>query len=442
MAAVAGGLRGGRDRRGQILLVRYQGFPVYHQRLVLGNLESSNDEFWVLTPDFDRYMEMYDRAQANITDVVWANADGTRPVGLPANTQIYRFAAWPTNEILAGWYAEALTKCREADRRRGVMAAAIIVPAGGGAPVPAAGIGPGPLLPAGAPQVGAREGGGSGLGAFLRPPGADGRASEKWVSLATLTLGNGDKVKRGDVIQVDGSTQSAGRYGVHGVGDDAVPVFNLMADDLEEFRCAESEYDARLVPLKRGGAGERHYDWRPLCDLVTSFAYKDWPVQGPRTVAWVCRFLTHLGRTPTEHHRSWKQLLRLSDSGWGVDIHRVALEVLEVSGSYDQLNLANIAGLEKLLREAQFIEWQYAESAKKQADGGGDGGKKPKGGGKGDVLVSGELQLFTGKHKEYGNIMISPELLEYVAKEAEKEVNVMKQVRKAREERALSRKDA
>ena len=38
--------------------------------------------------------------------------------------------------------------------------------------------------------------------------------------------------------------------------------------------------------------------------------------------------------------------------------------------------------------------------------------------------------------------MISPELLEYVAKEAEKEVNVMKQVRKAREERALSRKDA
>ena len=70
MAAVAGGLRGGRDRRGQILLVRYQGFPVYNQRLVLGNLESSNDEFGILTPDFDRYMEMYDRAQLTTTDVV------------------------------------------------------------------------------------------------------------------------------------------------------------------------------------------------------------------------------------------------------------------------------------------------------------------------------------------------------------------------------------
>ena len=85
--------------------------------------------------------------------------------------------------------------------------------------------------------------------------------------------------------------------------------------------------------------------------------------------------------------------MRLSDSSWGVDIHRVPLEVLEVSGSYDQLSLANIAELEKLLREAQFIEWQYAESAKKQGEGGGSSGggegKKPKGGGKGDVLASG-----------------------------------------------------
>ena len=141
-----------------------------------------------------------------------------------------------------------------------------------------------------------------------------------------------------------------------------------MTDDLEEFRCAESEYVARLVPLKRGGSGKRHYDRRPLCDFVTSFTYKDWLVQGARTVAWVCRFLIHLGRTPTENHRSWKQLLRLSDSSWGVDINRVALEVLEVPGSYDQLNLANIAGLEKLLREAHFTEKQYAESAKKQVD--------------------------------------------------------------------------
>ena len=40
----------------------------------------------------------------------------------------------------------------------------------------------------------------------------------------------------------------------------------------------------------------------------------------------------------------------------------------------------------------------------------------------------------------YVNIMIAPELLDHVAKEAETEANVMKQVRKAREERSLARK--
>ena len=88
--------------------------------------------------------------------------------------------------------------------------------------------------------------------------------------------------------------------------------------------------------------------------------------------------------------------------------------------------------------------WQHAESARRTKDGGGGDGDDKKGRGKGgqsDVLVSGEQQLFIGKHKEYGNVMISPELLAYGAQEAEKEVSVMKQERKAREERALARKD-
>ena len=125
--------------------------------------------------------------------------------------------------------------------------------------------------------------------------------------------------------------------------------------------------------MKRSGAGSRHYDWRPLVEATKGFVYKDWPIPGPRTVEWVCSFLLHLGRTQTEHHRSWKLLLKLQDSSWGVETHRIALEVLEVSGCYDQLNIANVAGLEKLLREAQFVEWQYAESARKAKDGGGGG---------------------------------------------------------------------
>ena len=43
-------------------------------------------------------------------------------------------------------------------------------------------------------------------------------------------------------------------------------------------------------------------------------------------------------------------------------------------------------------------------------------------------------------HREYGDVMIAPELLEYVSKEIAKDASIMKEVRKAREERAAATK--
>ena len=50
-----------------------------------------------------------------------------------------------------------------------------------------------------------------------------------------------------------------------------------------------------------------------------------------------------------------------------------------------------------------------------------------------------EGSIFLGSHKEFGDVMVAPSLLDYVAQEVEREVAVMKQVRKAREERSLAR---
>jgi hypothetical protein len=50
-----------------------------------------------------------------------------------------------------------------------------------------------------------------------------------------------------------------------------------------------------------------------------------------------------------------------------------------------------------------------------------------------------ESAFFLGTHREFGDTMVCPELLDFVAKEVEREASVMKQVRKAREERALQR---
>jgi hypothetical protein len=65
-------------------------------------------------------------------------------------------------------------------------------------------------------------------------------------------------------------------------------------------------------------------------------------------------------------------------------------------------------------------------------------GDKKKGHGKSARIgMYDESSIFMGSHKEFGDVMVCPDLLDYVTKEVEREASVMKQIRKAREERSL-----
>lgn len=74
--------------------------------------------------------------------------------------------------------------------------------------------------------------------------------------------------------------------------------------------------------------------------------------------------------------------------------------------------------------------------------GGGKGAAKGNKDGKKDEdgIYKFESSIFTGSHTEFGEVMVAPDLLSDVAKEVEQEASVMKQVRKAREERAAASK--
>ena len=54
-------------------------------------------------------------------------------------------------------------------------------------------------------------------------------------------------------------------------------------------------------------------------------------------------------------------------------------------------------------------------------------------------MAAEEQELFMGSRSSDGAVMIAPALVEYVAKELEKQSAIDKQARKAREERALKR---
>lgn len=94
--------------------------------------------------------------------------------------------------------------------------------------------------------------------------------------------------------------------------------------------------------------------------------------------------------------------------------------------------MSNICALEHVLREAQLVEYCYhnqerdnEERTRKQSKAGGPGAT--------------EIDLFRGSLKGSNQSMICPELTEWIGRQFERDVNIMKQTRKAREEPALVR---
>ena len=114
------------------------------------------------------------------------------------------------------------------------------------------------------------------------------------------------------------------------------------------------------------------------------------------------------------------------------------MKIIDRLGRFDGLDLANLSGVELACRRLQLIEYVYSD----RGPGGGKAagkGEKKKEDPSGPSSLSYEATIFGGGHKEYGDTMVAPALLEYVAKEVESEASVMKQVRKAREERAAAK---
>ena len=58
--------------------------------------------------------------------------------------------------------------------------------------------------------------------------------------------------------------------------------------------------------------------------------------------------------------------------------------------------------------------------------------------GKGRLGISEEAALFAGTHRESGEHMVFPDILDFASRKVEKDTSIMKQIRKAREERHLA----
>ena len=173
------------------------------------------------------------------------------------------------------------------------------------------------------------------------------------------------------------------------------------------FAGAEAAGDARLLPVDTGAGGRVVKLWRGVAAAVMEAAFADFPVPGPRTVAWCVKYLNRKAVGPREHHKWWRTTNRLWPDMWGVTEHSDILVALEHAGCYDGLDVVNLGSFELLLRRAQLIEYTYSTNgpapppANTQAEGSAEAKpppKKGKGGGRGERRVGmySESVMFLG----------------------------------------------
>ena len=103
-------------------------------------------------------------------------------------------------------------------------------------------------------------------------------------------------------------------------------------------------------------------------------------------------------------------------------MHDAARRSLELFCCHDQLQVGALAGCEFLARQVQLVEEKWKDRILGKTDGD----------------LASEAHLFGGMTARC-TICVSPELSSWVALELSKESAVLKERRKAREERALAK---
>ena len=189
----------------------------------------------------------------------------------------------------------------------------------------------------------------------------------------------------------------------------------------DESAPAARDLDARVLPVRYDKNDSRFREFRDSVDMCAEHEFSDWPVPGPKTAEWCLRFMVNRAGTPLGWHALWRSNGRLQESEHLVQQHLSYCEVLEASATYDQLNIPALAGLELVCRQIQICEDKLSH---RFDDTTADAPSQDY------FLMSGS----TSKQQ----LCVCPTLMTYITGETAKRNAILKERRKAREERVLA----
>ena len=164
--------------------------------------------------------------------------------------------------------------------------------------------------------------------------------------------------------------------------------------------------------------GIRSRDFKDGVLACSESAFPDWLVRGPRTSGFCLRFLSQAG-SPLLWDTKWGSETKLPADHKDRIQHAFLAKLVQVGIVYDQLDELNLVTFELIFREMQVIEERHADRVLTNLDG------------------EDEYRLLMSINQT--QIMVSPALKEFLATELGKEASVLKERRKAREERVLAR---
>jgi len=166
--------------------------------------------------------------------------------------------------------------------------------------------------------------------------------------------------------------------------------------------------------------GERHRRFDEAIQFMEAYQFEDSPVRGPATVLWCVKFMRTNGGSPLGWHQRWMTITKLQPSDPYAAFHECNCRILELAVTYDQLGVTALASMEYVCRQIQMIEEKYKDKNTSTSS------------------ESFEASLYAGVTHRSG-LCISPQLSAWISDELKGEAAVMKERRKAREERALAR---
>ena len=220
-------------------------------------------------------------------------------------------------------------------------------------------------------------------------------------------------------VEMKSSDKVLGDKGLHKLASgEVVMVKRLTTDDLERERSNQAGSDARvLTPVKYDGKGNRHETFSSAIGRMRVEAIDDFPLRNERSLAWLLEYVSTHGVTFDGRQTKWAVEQKIEPDTVPYIMHDLIGFVIELGCSFDQLDVTNLASFELLGRLYQLIE---------ETQG---------------TLNTEGFEHFIGRDARAGvrrGIALAPRLVSDAVSDQARETEILKQRRKAREERSLA----